>query len=105
MEVKQMLAQKGLRLGMGKMDIERLGQQAGAAPNVPEEVMKKPISDLELSVRSRKCMERLAIETVGDLMQKTEAELLAAKNFGQTSLNEVKQRLEEFGLRLKDAAY
>ena len=50
-------------------------------------------------------MERLNIEILGDLIEKTEAELLAAKNFGQTSLNEIKQRLEEHGLRLKDAAY
>ena len=64
-----------------------------------------PVADLELSVRSRKCMERLNIDTLGDLIEKTEAELLAAKNFGQTSLNEIKQRLAENGLRLKEAAY
>lgn len=105
MEVKQMLAQKGLRLGMGKMDVNALAMGPEQKQNIPEEVLKKPVADLELSVRSRKCMERLNIETLGDLIEKTEAELLAAKNFGQTSLNEIKQRLEEHGLRLKDAAY
>jgi DNA-directed RNA polymerase subunit alpha len=105
MEVKQMLAQKGLRLGMGKMDVNALVSGPEAKQNIPEEVLKKPVADLELSVRSRKCMERLNIEVLGDLIEKTEAELLAAKNFGQTSLNEIKQRLEEHGLRLKDAAY
>ncbi|MBE7451933.1 MAG: hypothetical protein HS111_24525 [Kofleriaceae bacterium] len=46
-------------------------------------------------------MERLGILTVGQLVSRTEQELLSAKNFGQTSLNEIKQRLEERGMRLK----
>ena len=50
-------------------------------------------------------MERLGIQSVGQLIARTEAELLSAKNFGQTSLNEIKSRLEERGLRLKDAPY
>jgi DNA-directed RNA polymerase subunit alpha len=102
-EIKQMLAQKGLRLGMFREGT------AGAAPAPAEEqksagdeemMMKKPISELELSVRSRNCMERLNVRTIGDLMQKSEAELLAVKNFGQTSLNEIKSRLSELGLAL-----
>ena len=52
-------------------------------------------------MRSRKCLQRLNIETLGDLTSRTEAELLGAKNFGQTSLNEVKQRLTEYGLNLR----
>ena len=104
MEVKQMLAQKGLRLGQGKMD-----GGAYMAPvaqvEVSEEVLGQHIDGLDLSVRSRKCMERLGITAIGQLIQRTEAELLAAKNFGQTSLNEIKMKLEERGLRLKDAPY
>ena len=61
----------------------------------------KPITDLEFSVRSRKCMQRLNIETIGDLVDRTEAELMATKNFGQTSLNEIKSKLGEIGLGLK----
>ena len=72
---------------------------------VSEEVLTEHIDTLDLSVRSRKCMERLGIGTVGALIGRTEAELLTAKNFGQTSLNEIKMRLEERGLRLKDAPY
>lgn len=105
MEVKQMLAQKGLRLGQGKID----GGGALPAPPKPvevsQEVLNQHIDSLDLSVRSRKCMERLGINTIGALIGRTEAELLSAKNFGQTSLNEIKQRLEERGLRLKDAPY
>jgi DNA-directed RNA polymerase subunit alpha len=104
MEVKQMLAQKGLRLGQGKM--EGVAFPTPAAPTeVSEETLTMHIDTLDLSVRSRKCMERLGITSVGALIGRTEAELLTAKNFGQTSLNEIKMRLEERGLRLKDAPY
>jgi DNA-directed RNA polymerase subunit alpha len=103
MEVKQMLAQKGLRLGQGK--IEGGAMLAPARPEVSEEVLAQHIDQLDLSVRSRKCMERLGITSIGQLCQKTEAELLSAKNFGQTSLSEIKMRLEERGLSLKDAPF
>ena len=104
MEVKQMLAQKGLRLGQGKMD------GGGVRPtlepvSVSDEVLNQHIDTLNLSVRSRKCMERLGIDAIGQLISRTEAELLSAKNFGQTSLNEIKVRLEERDLRLKDSPY
>jgi len=103
MEVKQMLAQKGLRLGQGKIEG---GFAAPPQPvEVSEETLNLHIDALDLSVRSRKCMERLGIGTIGQLIQRTEAELLSAKNFGQTSLNEIKMRLEERGLNLKDAPY
>jgi DNA-directed RNA polymerase subunit alpha len=64
-------------------------------------VLNKPVSELELSVRARKCLQRLGVSTLGDLAAKTEGELLASKNFGQTSLNEVKLRLAENGLALR----
>lgn len=105
MEVKQMLAQKGLRLGLGKMEGSAVRSSAAPAMEADEALLGESIDALNLSVRSRKCMERLGIETVGALVSRTEAELLSAKNFGQTSLNEIKARLEERGLRLKDAAY
>ena len=103
MEVKQMLAQKGLRLGQGKM--EGGGIAAPARGEVSEELLASHIDNLDLSVRSRKCMERLGILTIGQLVQKTEAELLSAKNFGQTSLNEIKMRLVVRGLGLRDSPF
>jgi DNA-directed RNA polymerase subunit alpha len=63
--------------------------------------MSRGIETLELSVRSRRCMERLGIKTLGELLDQSEPELLAAPNFGQTSLNEVRQKLAELGLALK----
>ncbi len=55
--------------------------------------LEVPISDFELSVRSRNCLRQMNIRTLGDLLRTTEAELLAYKNFGETSLNEIKAML------------
>jgi DNA-directed RNA polymerase subunit alpha len=103
-EIKAMLSQKGLRLGQA---IEQATVTPGTSPrrpmpqNIPLEVLNKPVSELELSVRSRKCLQRLNIVTLADLASRTEAELLNTKNFGQTSLNEIKQRLTQHGLSLR----
>jgi len=103
-EIKAMLAQRGLRLGQLLEEQQSAARQEAlervTAAGAPE-VLDKPVTELELSVRSRKCLQRLNIETLGDLTSRTEAELLGAKNFGQTSLNEVKQRLTEYGLNLR----
>ncbi|HMF14398.1 MAG TPA: DNA-directed RNA polymerase subunit alpha C-terminal domain-containing protein, partial [Gemmataceae bacterium] len=64
-------------------------------------VLNKPVSDLNLSVRARKCMNRLGINTLGDLIQRTADELLESKNFGMTSLNEVREKLAQYGLSLR----
>ena len=64
-------------------------------------LLAKPITDLGLSARARNCMQRLNIETIGDLVEKREADLLATKNFGQTSLAEIKQKLGEINVSLK----
>ena len=64
-------------------------------------VLNKPVSDLNLSVRARKCMNRLNIGTLGELCQRTADELLEAKNFGQTSLTEVREKLVQYNLKLR----
>ena len=64
------------------------------------EILRVPISDFELSVRSRNCLAKMQIITLGDLVQKTEPELLSYKNFGETSLTEIKDVLSSKGLRL-----
>src|SRR5439155_1332532 len=61
-------------------------------------VLEIPITDFELSVRSRN---RLNINSLSELTSRTEDELLGCKNFGQTSLNEIKQQLATFGLSLR----
>ena len=64
------------------------------------EVLNIPISDFELSVRSKNCLEKMNIRTLKDLTKITEADLLSFKNFGETSLNEIKFILVQKGLRL-----
>lgn len=60
----------------------------------------RPVDDLELSVRSANCLQQAKIKYIGDLVQKTEAEMLKTKNFGRKSLNEIKEILTEMGLSL-----
>jgi DNA-directed RNA polymerase subunit alpha len=74
----------------------------GTAPAAPVRPAGPSIkmADLELSARSRKALERLGIETIDDLAKLTEEKLLACKNFGETSLNEVKQLLRRYNLSL-----
>jgi DNA-directed RNA polymerase subunit alpha len=110
LEIKEILDAKGLRLGMGHDDLmsTTIGE-TDEAPVPPEELpdpnspdpSRRPISELDLSVRSRRIVDLLKIRTIGDLANKTEAELLACPNFGQTSLNEIKTKLDEFGLSLR----
>ena len=64
--------------------------------------LARSVSDLNLSVRARKCMARLGITTLAELVQRTPDELLATKNFGVTSLNEIRQQLGEIGLKLRN---
>ncbi len=62
------------------------------------EILNRSVEELELSVRSYNCLKNANIQTIGDLVQKTEAEMLRTKNFGRKSLNEIKEILQELGL-------
>jgi DNA-directed RNA polymerase subunit alpha len=64
------------------------------------ENLLRSVDELELSVRSANCLKHANIKLIGDLVQKTEAEILATKNFGRKSLNEIKEILAEMGLGL-----
>jgi DNA-directed RNA polymerase subunit alpha len=64
------------------------------------ENLYRSVDELELSVRSANCLKQANIKLIGDLVQKTEAEILATKNFGRKSLNEIKEILSEMGLGL-----
>jgi DNA-directed RNA polymerase subunit alpha len=103
-EIKEMMASKGLRLGQSleegtQHDLRYRPQQPLSEQE--QAVLNRPVSDLNLSVRARKCMNRLGINTLGDLIQRTADELLESKNFGMTSLNEVREKLAQFGLTLR----
>jgi DNA-directed RNA polymerase subunit alpha len=67
--------------------------------------LDRPIEELDLTERPRNCLKRAQINTIGELVQRTPAELLAITNFGQKSLDEVLQRLDERGLALAGEGY
>jgi DNA-directed RNA polymerase subunit alpha len=76
-----------------------LGEVGAATSGSPD--LDLPIEDLDLSERPRNCLKRAQVNTVGELVQKTEEDLLAITNFGQKSLDEVLQKLDERGLSLR----
>jgi DNA-directed RNA polymerase subunit alpha len=77
-----------------------LGEAVQASSGGPD--MELPIEDLELSERPRNCLKRAQVNTVGELLQKSEDDLLAITNFGQKSLDEVIEKLDERGLSLRN---
>ncbi|MDP7006072.1 MAG: DNA-directed RNA polymerase subunit alpha C-terminal domain-containing protein [Phycisphaerales bacterium] len=105
-EIKQMLTARGLRLGQGAEgnQVSRVHQDRyeELLNHAPEQVLKQPVSILNLSVRSRKAIQMLNIQTLGDLAIRTEAELMGIKNFGTTSLVEINEGLRAHGLELRN---
>ena len=69
-------------------------------PMIRNENLNRSVEELELSVRSYNCLKNANIATIGELIQKTEAEMLKTKNFGRKSLNEIKEILAQMGLSL-----
>src|SRR5207244_9903659 len=64
------------------------------------QVLEIPVTDFELSVRSRNCLKKMNIKTLGDLTRVSEQHLLSSKNFGETSLTEIKEMMASKGLHL-----
>ena len=103
LEIKDMMGIKGLRLGQALEDSEDCSSSESEPTNVNNEgVLGTPMEQVEMSVRARRALDGLNIHTLGELAAKSEAELLACRNFGQTSLNEIRQRLSEYGLQLHE---
>jgi DNA-directed RNA polymerase subunit alpha len=71
---------------------------AERVPGQVNEVLNRSVEELELSVRSYNCLKNANIQSIGDLIQKSEAEMLRTKNFGRKSLNEIKEILASLGL-------
>jgi len=112
-EIKVILTSKNLRLGQAVED-----QASKKAANIlpggesqeeqedeltEQSELAKSIDELKLSVRSKKCLQKLNVETIGHLAEYTEAQLMAIKNFGNVSLREVQEKLTELGLALRKA--
>ena len=77
---------------------EQAEEPAERAISQMNEVLNRSVEELELSVRSYNCLKNTNIQTISDLVQKTEAEMLRTKNFGRKSLNEIKEILSGLGL-------
>lgn len=102
-EIKAMLDQKNLSLGQLKLPPETPTLPT-LQESIPDDVsvhLKRPIAELELSVRSRKALQRLGVITLGELCVHSELELMKIKNFGATSLVEISNQLALFGLSLR----
>ena len=112
-EIKEMLTAKNLSLGqaleeglaeeMTLVAFATRGRSSSATVEVKEEVLNMLVSQVDFSIRVQRALETIAVHTLGDLIAKTEADLLACTNFGQTSLNEVHAKLTEYSLKLSEA--
>jgi len=80
-----------------ELETEARGEEK---PQIRNENLNRSVEELELSVRSYNCLKNANIQTIGELVQKTEAEMLKTKNFGRKSLNEIKEILASMGLSL-----
>jgi len=103
-EIRAVLEAKGLHLGMALEEKQFAAAEPFDHSGIKEEnegLLSKSVDDLQLSVRARKCLQKLNIRTLGDLIRRTDAELLGVKNFGVTSLNEIKKAIGNFGLSLR----
>lgn len=104
-EIRAMLSQRGLRIGESveqqqAADKQRVYDQLGE-PVGNNEVIHRSVNELALSVRARKALSLLNIHSLSDLCMRTEAELMGVKNFGMTSLTEIKEKLAGIGLSLR----
>jgi DNA-directed RNA polymerase subunit alpha len=102
-EIREMLSSKGLSLGQFAHEKKSSEPPIDTSHMSPDEqaLLDRPISDLNLSVRARKCMARLQLNSIGELVRKTGDDMLECKNFGVTSLNEVREKLADLGLKLR----
>ncbi len=103
-EIREILKSRGLSIGQFASRSPLAAPVFHVEPVSPQEqaALETPVSELNLSVRARKCLSRLGIVTVGELIVKTADELLSVRNFGVTSLNEVRAKLQELGVRLRN---
>lgn len=77
-------------------------EEEGLSPEEEKlkDVLETPVDELELSIRSNNCLKNANINTLGDLVQRTEDQMLETRNFGQKSLEEIREKLAEYGLSL-----
>ncbi len=81
-------------------EMDAMGSTDDGKPAIRNENLNRSVEELELSVRSYNCLKNANIQTIGELVRKTEPEMLKTKNFGRKSLNEIKEILTNMGLGL-----
>ncbi len=111
-EIRELMAAHGLQIGQELQPTGSKDSVWGSGPGLglispdlsplEQAMLARSVSDLNLSVRARKCMARLGITSLSELVTRTPDELLATKNFGVTSLNEIRQQLGELNLKLRN---
>lgn len=102
-EIREIMASQGLTIGQFAHEKESPEEPVDTSHLSADEqaMLDRPVSDLNLSVRARKCMTRLGLNTIGELIRKSADDLLECKNFGVTSLVEVREKLDQIGLSLR----
>ena len=102
-EIREMLRTKGLELGQFAHEkaIVEVPVEPVSVSADEQALLERPIADLNLSVRARKCMARLGLTLISELVRRSADDLLECKNFGVTSLNEVREKLTGMGLKLR----
>ena len=94
----QISPSSGEPIETGELPVEAVEPTSG-----PDKILIMPIDDLDLSVRSHNCLKRAGINTVHELVQKTEDEMMKVRNLGRKSLEEVKKKMGELGLSLRES--
>ena len=85
-----------------EVEAEESGESAASNPEL-DSILATKVEDMDLTVRSFNCLMRADIKTVGDLVSKTEEEIMKVRNLGRKSLDEVKDKLKSMGLSLKES--
>jgi DNA-directed RNA polymerase subunit alpha len=88
-----------------ELNVDAEGIEVGPSPAEAADIanFSMPIEDMDLTVRSYNCLKREGVHTVGELVTRSEADLLDIRNFGAKSIDEVKMKLAAMGLALKDS--
>ncbi|MDP2839960.1 MAG: DNA-directed RNA polymerase subunit alpha, partial [Syntrophales bacterium] len=85
-------------INFSEAEAEEVASESGGMEEDINDILLRHVDDLELSVRSANCLKNAGINLIGELVQKTEADMLKTKNFGRKSLNEIKEILLESGM-------
>ncbi len=103
-EINEIMGTRGLRIGQMLQHAKPADAAYQRDDLTPQQrsLINMPVSELSLSVRARKCLTRLGIASIGELIARSADELLSVRNFGVTSLNEIRAELEERGLSLRN---